>query len=90
MNYAVIDKEGKVTNIISIHPINVSDFCNTVNTQGLPVNIGDTYLNGAFLHNGEVIKPVIAVNMSEDMLIHIKNEAIAEVQKEVQEGATNG
>lgn len=56
MNYALIKNET-VTNIIWLHPMNASDFPSAVPTNDLPVQIGDTYRDGKFYHDGEEIAP---------------------------------
>ena len=54
MNYALIKNEI-VTNIIWLHPMNASDFPSAVPTNDLPLQIGDTYKDGKFYHDGEEI-----------------------------------
>lgn len=54
MTYALI-VDGYVTNIIWLHPMNADEFPNAVSTNGLPVQIGDTYTGGKFYRNGEEI-----------------------------------
>lgn len=61
MNYALIKNET-VTNIIWLHPMNASDFPSAVPTNDLPVQIGDTYKDGKFYHNGEEITPTPEVD----------------------------
>lgn len=56
MNYALMKNET-VTNLIYLHPMNASDFPSAVPTNDLPVQIGDTYKDGKFYHNGEEITP---------------------------------
>lgn len=55
MNYALIEN-GIVTNIICLLPMNADEFPNAVATEGLPVDIGDTYEDGRFYRNGEEIR----------------------------------
>lgn len=52
--YALIE-ENKVANIISLLASNAKDFPNAVNCDGLPVNIGDDYINGNFYHDGALV-----------------------------------
>ena len=54
MNYAVVI-DGVVKNIIRLHPMNAGSFANAVQTNGLPVTIGDTYADGKFYRNGEEV-----------------------------------
>lgn len=52
MNYAIVEN-GIVTNKIWLYP--TTDFPNAVSCNGAPVNIGDTYENGKFYRNGELV-----------------------------------
>lgn len=54
MNYALI-KNGIVTNIIYLHPMNADEFPNAVEIGDLPVTIGDSYENGKFYRGGKEI-----------------------------------
>lgn len=54
-NYALIEN-GVVSNIISLHPGNASDFPNAVYMNDVPVCIGDTYDGTNFFRNGEQLK----------------------------------
>lgn len=54
MDYALIEN-GIVTNIIYLHPMNADEFQDAVSTDGLPIQIGDTYENGKFYRDGEEI-----------------------------------
>ena len=80
MNYALV--EGNiVVNLIWLHPMNADEFPNAKPTNGLPIHIGDTFVNGKFYHDG---KEVAAQGvMSEEYIQQIKDQAIAEVQQEV-------
>lgn len=73
MNYALIE-DGKVINIISLHPLNSEDFPNAVSTNGLPVQIGDKYKNGKFYHEG------IEIEIPKPNVDGVKDLAIQEVQ----------
>ena len=55
MDYALIEN-GIVTNIIFLLPTNADDFPNAVPIGDIPVGIGDTYENGDFYRDGEVLK----------------------------------
>lgn len=52
MTYAVIE-DGIVTNIIWLHP--ATKFPNAVPCGNIPVAIGDTYEDGKFYRNGELL-----------------------------------
>ena len=54
MNYAVIEN-GVVSNLIWLHPMNVSDFPEAVSVGDIPVQIGDTYENGVFYRDGKKV-----------------------------------
>lgn len=56
MNYALI-QDGVVVNLIWMYEGNAVEFPDAVSTMGLPVQIGDTFQDGVFLHSGE---PVIS------------------------------
>ena len=57
MKYALIEN-GIVTNTVVLLPYNASDFPNAVSIEGLSVQIGDTYVDGRFYHDGEPIYSV--------------------------------
>lgn len=54
MNYAVIEN-GVVSNLIWLHPMNASDFPEAVSVGDIPVQVGDTYADGVFYHDGEKV-----------------------------------
>lgn len=54
MNYALIEK-GVVINIIWLSPSNAADFPNAVSYGSRPVQIGDTYIDEKFYHDGKEI-----------------------------------
>lgn len=58
MRYAIIE-ENIITNIIDLHPINEEDFPNAIMLNDLTAQIGDTYENGLFYHNGEVVTRLV-------------------------------
>lgn len=64
MNYALIEN-GVVANIIYLHPMNASDFPNAVSVGEHPVSIGDTYVDGVFYHDGEVLKTDLEIRQLE-------------------------
>ncbi|HPF86498.1 MAG TPA: hypothetical protein PK537_00425 [Candidatus Limiplasma sp.] len=56
MNYALIENET-VTNIIWLRDENAQDFPTAVKADQLAVQVGDTYADGLFYRNGEVLLP---------------------------------
>ena len=54
MKYALIEN-GIVINTIILLPYNAADFPNAVCIEGISVQIGDTYTDGRFYHEGEPI-----------------------------------
>ena len=54
MNYALIENDI-VVNIIVLYEGNAHEFPNAVNTGEIPVQIGDTYTDGVFYRNGEIV-----------------------------------
>lgn len=55
MNYALIDENGTVGNIIWLCSLNRTDFPNAICVANRPVAIGDVYQDGAFTRDGEVV-----------------------------------
>ena len=67
MNYALIENHV-VVNVISLPPMNASSFPNAVPIEELPVEIGDSYVDGSFYRDGvEVTAPSFADDDTEDM-----------------------
>lgn len=59
MNYATniaIVEDGIVTNVIWGMIYNMAEFPGAVQIDDLGVNIGDSYVDGVFYHNGEQVK----------------------------------
>lgn len=83
MNYAIV-KNGIVTNVISLHPMNANDFPSAVSTNDLPVQIGDTYDGERFLRNGDVVLPFSVI--TDEQVAKIKDIAIAEIEEAVING----
>lgn len=54
MNYAIV-KDGVVTNVITLRHSQESVFPDCVCMGDIPVNIGDTYINGNFYRNGHLV-----------------------------------
>ena len=55
MNYALIDENGTVDNIIWLCSLNRTDFPNAICVANRPVAVGDVYQNGVFTRDGEVV-----------------------------------
>ena len=55
MNYALVEN-GVVTNIIWLSPKNAEEFSNAIPYGNLSVQIGDTYENGKFYRNGNLVQ----------------------------------
>ena len=55
MNYALIDENGTVDNIIWLCSANRSDFSNAICVANRPVAIGDVYAGGEFTRDGVVV-----------------------------------
>lgn len=81
MDFALLEN-NTVVNLIWLHPMNASEFPNAVATNGLPVQIGDTYQGGKFYHNGEEVTNAF----SDAQITAIKNQAVDEIKQEVQNG----
>lgn len=55
MNYALIDENGTVNNIIWLCSANRNDFPNAICVANRPVAIGDVYADGVFMRDGAVV-----------------------------------
>ena len=55
MNYALVEADGQVSNIIWLCSANRDDFSNAICVANRPVAIGDVYADGVFTHEGEVV-----------------------------------
>lgn len=75
MNYALIE-DGKVINIISLHPLNLDDFPNAVPINDLSVQIGDDYKDGKFYHEGKELLPFPDIEKLKDQVIQEVQNAI--------------
>ena len=80
MDYALIE-DGIVVNTIYLHPMNADEFPNAAAMNGLPIAIGDTYVDGKFYRNG--VEVTLPTTISEEEVQCIKDEAITEVQNEL-------
>ena len=76
MEYALI-KDEIVVNLIWLHPMNADDFPNAVPIEDLPVQIGDTYIDGIFYRDGEEVKNEIIV-LSEEEIFNSLMEEVSE------------
>lgn len=65
MNYALIENDV-VKNIIWLRPENIKDFPQAVPFNDLPINIGDTYKDNRFYHNGELVQSFAEVLLIEN------------------------
>lgn len=83
MDYALIE-DGVVVNLIYLHPMNIDEFPNAKPTNGLPVQMGDIFVDDKFYHNGKEV--TVSNALTEEDVQRIKDEAIAEVQKGVSDG----
>ena len=61
MNYALVGEDGVVFNIIWLCAENRGDFPSAICVNELAVEIGDHYVDGEFLRDGEVV-PVYSDN----------------------------
>lgn len=78
MNYALIDN-GVVANIICLHPMNAREFPEAVPFGDLPVQIGDTYVDGVFYHEGEKVLTAYESQLAEmeDMKAALANLGVS-------------
>lgn len=58
MNYALI-VDGRVVNVIVLHPMNADEFPNAVPVDGYAVQIGDECIDGIFYRDGAEIKSTV-------------------------------
>lgn len=56
MNYALLDENGMITNVIWLLPSNAEDFPDAVPLEDYPAGIGDQCIDGVFYRDGERIK----------------------------------
>lgn len=63
--YAIIEN-NVVVNLIFLHPLNENEFPDAIPIGDFPVTMGDTYENGMFHRNGEVLKTNTAI-LQEDI-----------------------
>lgn len=54
MRYALVE-ENIIINIIDLHPINEEEFPNAIALNDLTAQIGDTYEDGNFYHEGIIV-----------------------------------
>ena len=75
MNYALIDENGTVANIIWLYEGNAGEFPSAVKLGDVPAQIGDTFLGGVFYRNGEPVWTAL----------ELANQTIAQLDAEVVE-----
>jgi len=78
MNYALIE-EGIVVNIIWLYPGNAYEFKDAVPCGDVPVNIGDTYVDGAFYRNG---RQVLTADGEASLILNELMGGVEDVQHE--------
>ena len=62
MNYAIVEN-GTVSNIIVVYEGNAHEFPEAVKLNDVPAQIGDTYSDGRFFHEGEpLLSPLERAN----------------------------
>ena len=59
-NYAIVDTDGVVRNLIWLSPSNCNDFIDAVSVGDRPVAIGDMYLDGEFWRDGKIVMPPLS------------------------------
>jgi hypothetical protein len=64
--------------------MNAEDVPDAVPTDGLPIQIGDTYNGEKFYRDGEVVLPLTVI--SEAQIAAIKDQAVAEIEEAVING----
>jgi len=77
MNYALIDGNGTVNNIIWLCSANRSEFPNAICVADRPVAIRDVYQDGVFTRDGEVV-------LTYPDQIALLNERILELDSQLQ------
>jgi len=77
MNYALIDGNGTVNNIIWLCSANRSEFPNAICVADRPVAISDVYQDGVFTRGGEVV-------LTNPEQIVLLNERILELESQIQ------
>lgn len=65
MNYALIDKNGVVINVIWLYPANADDFPGAMPMGDVLAEIGDTYADGSFYREGEKLLTVKEIMQAE-------------------------
>lgn len=80
MNYALIENDI-VTNIIWLSPGNAHEFPNAVEFVDMAIQIGDSYIDGHFYRNGELI-----LTEHEYAMILAKESLLEELDMAYQEG----
>lgn len=76
MKYALI-QEGRVVNVIWLYPGNAADFPNAAKVGDLAVGIGDTYEDGCFYKDGQLVKSDL--QLAEEVIAQL-DAAIVELE----------
>lgn len=69
--------ESKVVNMIELRQAQASEFPDCVDVNGLPVGIGDEYIDGKFYRDGKLVKTDF--QKAQDQMVIISEAAIASV-----------
>lgn len=64
MKYALVEN-GTVVNVIWLSPANANDFSGVVALNGKSVAIGDTYEDGNFYHEGNMVQSELEIAKAE-------------------------
>ena len=80
MNYALIEN-GVIVNIIYLSRANADEFPEAVNVDSHPVGVGDTFVDGVFYRNGQVIP-----SYEEIAITNAQNALLSEMDAAYKEG----
>ena len=88
MVYAKI-KDNTVVNFIELRQVNAHEFPDCVPVNNIPAELGDTYIDGIFYRDGEIVKsPEMRVAELEVQIAKTEeataNEALAIIHGEVE------
>lgn len=91
MEYAFVFKDS-VVNIVWLHPMNAEEFPDAVPTDGLPVQIGDHYIDGEFYRDGVKLVDLLTpqstnpYHIPDETLVRIKDDTVTEIEEAVING----
>lgn len=85
MVYAKI-VDGRVRNLLELHRSQSHEYPDCVETRGLPVSIGDVYIDGKFFHNGVRVKS--GIQAIGDRTVMISAAALSTVQERCRQDNT--